>query len=64
MCDHERIYENAIALEFPPMHRWICRKCGQEGVEKVFSHDDMEYRKVKRQWFEKRMKEGMERCSE
>ncbi|MDD3141287.1 MAG: hypothetical protein PHX08_20280 [Lachnospiraceae bacterium] len=35
-CEHDKVYDNQHLLpSFPPQVRWICRKCGQEGVEVV-----------------------------
>lgn len=35
-CEHEKVYDNQhILTSFPPQVRWICRKCGHEGIEVV-----------------------------
>ncbi len=35
-CEHDKVYDNQHVLTaLPPQVRWICRKCGCEGVEVV-----------------------------
>lgn len=35
-CNHDKVYDNQNLLtSFPPQRRWICRLCGEEGVDPV-----------------------------
>jgi len=55
-CDHEKIYDSAVIATLPAQHRWICRKCGAEGVDVDPMPVDLgEYDRLKR---EKREREG------
>ncbi len=32
-CEHDKVYEPLMLLSIPPKQRWICRKCGEEGID-------------------------------
>lgn len=33
-CEHDKVYDKQhVLMTLPPQVKWICRKCGQEGIE-------------------------------
>jgi hypothetical protein len=32
-CKHEKVYANFTYASNPPITPWICKKCGQKGME-------------------------------
>ena len=34
-CTHDKAYDHNVLLSDPPKRRWICRKCGEHGVERM-----------------------------
>ena len=54
-CIHERVYNSGLALLIPPYKEWICRKCGDTGIEAIEESDGKEYNELK----EKFMIEGI-----
>lgn len=35
MCFHQKVYDNKQLMSNPPQQRWICKSCGEEGVDVV-----------------------------
>jgi hypothetical protein len=32
-CTHEKVYANYVLTSCPPQYPWICRKCGEKGID-------------------------------
>ena len=41
MCEHDKVYSNAILTSYPPQRHWICRKCGEKGTDWLGSYGDL-----------------------
>jgi len=50
ICEHEKVYANEIMCSNPPQRKWICRKCGTEGVDVDNGSIDDEYKAIKRKF--------------
>jgi len=46
-CNHDKVYQHVMVLSNPPMQRWICRKCGEEGIDTIGTAGTMEYLELK-----------------
>jgi len=33
-CDHEKVYANYVLTSNPPQYPWICKKCGEKGIDR------------------------------
>ena len=48
-CEHDKVYAPAIVSTNPTRRRWICRKCGERGIDIVCEHGE-EYHKLRKAW--------------
>lgn len=48
MCLHEKVYANHILATNPPRRPWVCKKCGERGMDVVGNIDMNEYDKFKK----------------
>ena len=43
-CNHEKVYSPYVHASFPAQHPWICRVCGEKGVDTdTYYNDPKEY---------------------
>ena len=47
--EHEKVYSPAVLLSYPPKYKWICRKCGAEGIDTIGEYADDEYERLKKE---------------
>lgn len=48
-AEHDKVYSPVVLLSYPPQHKWICRKCGAEGIDTIGEYADDEYERLKRE---------------
>lgn len=46
---HDKVYSPVVLLSYPPQYKWICRKCGAEGIDTIGEYADNEYERLKRE---------------
>ena len=46
---HDKVYANEIMCSNPPQQKWICRKCGAEGIDTIGEYADDEYERLKKE---------------
>lgn len=51
--DHDKCYCQTILLSYPPQYPWICRICGEQGVDHADVIIHNEYEELKRKWNQK-----------
>ena len=32
-CIHDKVYANCVLTSNPPQYPWICKKCGEKGID-------------------------------
>jgi len=32
-CEHDKVYARFLLLAYPPQRPWVCKKCGEVGIE-------------------------------
>lgn len=47
VCVHDKVYSQYVLATFPAQHPWICRECGEEGVDMEPMPDFGEYDRLK-----------------
>ena len=56
-CAHEKVYASYILTSHPPQQPWVCRLCGEEGIDRLGGKlKTDEYEKTKRHFKAKRRK--------
>ena len=55
ICKHDKVYNTRMVLTtFPPQQAWICRKCGEEGIDIMWGQEADEYNELVRQKYDQK----------
>ncbi len=49
-CFHHKVYENVVLACDPPKQRWICKSCGEEGIDVVGNIEWNQYDELRKKF--------------